>query len=443
MLDRIPQVFVSYSWTCNEYQESIVALATRLRHDGVNVKLDVWDLKHGQDKYAYMEQCVTNPNIDKVLIMSDRVYTEKADARKGGVGDETSVISAEVYKNVNQQKFIPVVMERNEEGEEFLPAYLKSRMYIDFSVENKEKAYKELLRAIFELPEQCKPDIGNPPKWLTEEISDSSYHDRRYLKDWFQNSQNCHSYTRVCDSSTSIDKSTDKDQVEEALWKQRFEIDKTAIEKFGMHLRDIDRWESVDGGQTFFYNCFPEFQIKIEIEEEKNGYEYFCFSQISKDRSWWRIILKYRDTILKQTVGISLDGGDFFTAVPCDSFLLKSDLFYCYIRGTLQYDLNQFFLSKMTDTLYDSKSRWEACIPVFNSKDEKERFVKYLETAELRPVTNYNVFVPDILSNGELGKGYKRQYALAMEITEQLNIFRTYAKNDIVVNPRKEKTNKI
>lgn len=404
MLDRIPQVFVSYSWTCNEYQESIVALATRLRYDGVNVKLDVWDLKHGQDKYAYMEQCVTNPDIDKVLIMSDRVYTEKADARKGGVGDETSVISAEVYKNVNQQKFIPVVMERNEEGKEFLPAYLKSRMYIDFSVENKEKAYKELLRAIFELPEQCKPDIGNPPKWLTEEISDSSYHDRR---------------------------------------KQRFEIDKTAIEKFGMHLQDIDGWESVDGGQTFFYNCFPEFQIKIEIEEEKNGYEYFCFSQIGRDRSWWRIVLKYRDTILKQTVGISLDGGDFFTAAPCDSFLLKSDLFYCYVRGTLQYDLNQFFLSKMTDTLYDSKLRWEACIPVFNSKDEKERFVKYLETAELRPVTNYNVFVPDILSNGELGKVYKRQYALAMEITEQLNIFRTYVKNDIVVNPRKEKTNKI
>lgn len=295
-------------------------------------------------------------------------------------------------------------MERNEEGEEFLPAYLKSRMYIDFSVENKEKAYEELLRAIFELPEQCKPDIGNPPKWLTEEISDSSYHDRR---------------------------------------KQRFEIDKTAIEKFGMHLQDIDGWESVDGGQTFFYNCFPEFQIKIEIEEEKNGYEYFCFSQIGRDRSWWRIVLKYRDTILKQTVGISLDGGDFFTAAPCDSFLLKSDLFYCYVRGTLQYDLNQFFLSKMTDTLYDSKLRWEACIPVFNSKDEKERFVKYLETAELRPVTNYNVFVPDILSNGELGKVYKRQYALAMEITEQLNIFRTYVKNDIVVNPRKENTNKI
>lgn len=175
MIDRIPQVFISYSWTNQEYQKSIVDLAARLRHDGVDIKLDVWDLKQGQDKYAYMEQCVTNPAIDKVLIMSDRVYAEKADTRKGGVGDETTVISSEVYKNVNQQKFIPVVMERNEDGEAFLPAYLNSRMYVDFSAENKEKAYEELLRTIFELPEHRKPEIGKRPEWLTEEIPDGLY----------------------------------------------------------------------------------------------------------------------------------------------------------------------------------------------------------------------------------------------------------------------------
>ena len=50
MLDRTPQVFISYSWTSKEYQKSIISLASRLRHDGVDVKLDVWDLKEGQDK---------------------------------------------------------------------------------------------------------------------------------------------------------------------------------------------------------------------------------------------------------------------------------------------------------------------------------------------------------------------------------------------------------
>ena len=53
MLDRVPQVFISYSWTSKAYQQSIIELASRMRHDGVDVKLDVWDLKEGQDKYVY------------------------------------------------------------------------------------------------------------------------------------------------------------------------------------------------------------------------------------------------------------------------------------------------------------------------------------------------------------------------------------------------------
>ena len=72
MLDRTPVVFISYSWSSDEYQEKVIDLATKLCRDGVDVKLDVWDLKDGHDKYAYMEQCVTNPDIDKVLILCDR-----------------------------------------------------------------------------------------------------------------------------------------------------------------------------------------------------------------------------------------------------------------------------------------------------------------------------------------------------------------------------------
>lgn len=169
MIDRIPQVFISYSWTNKEYQETIISLASRMRHDGVDVKLDIWDLKEGQDTFVYMEQCVTNPEIDKVLILSDRMYAEKADQRKGGVGDETTIISAEVYGNADQHKFIPVVMERDEEGKVFLPAYLKSRIFRNLSGANYEDEYETLLRTIFEQPSHRRPEIGKPPGWLTDE----------------------------------------------------------------------------------------------------------------------------------------------------------------------------------------------------------------------------------------------------------------------------------
>ena len=96
MTDRTPKVFISYSWTTPENKATIKEIAEKLMQDGIEVKLDIWDLKDGQDKYVYMEQCVNDTSIDKVLIMSDRMYAEKADSRKGGVGDETTIISPKI-----------------------------------------------------------------------------------------------------------------------------------------------------------------------------------------------------------------------------------------------------------------------------------------------------------------------------------------------------------
>lgn len=171
MLDKIPQVFISYSWTSEEHKQRVKELAERLMHDGILVKLDIWDLKDGQDKYTYMEQCVTDERIDKVLIISDRAYAEKADKRKGGVGDETTIISPEIYGHASQQKFIPIVMEKDEFGSVCLPAYLRSRMYKDFSGDNFESEYESLVRVIYEEPLERKPELGKRPTWLDSEPS--------------------------------------------------------------------------------------------------------------------------------------------------------------------------------------------------------------------------------------------------------------------------------
>lgn len=175
MLDRTPHIFISYSWTTEDFQTRVKELAERLMHDGVDVRLDIWDLKDGQDKYAFMEQCVTDPEIDRVLIICDKGYAEKADHRQGGVGDETTIISPEIYRNAKQEKFIPVIMERDEAGEPYVPAYLKSRMYKDLSGEHFEDGYESLLRTIFEQPSVRKPEIGKPPAWLTEQESSTLY----------------------------------------------------------------------------------------------------------------------------------------------------------------------------------------------------------------------------------------------------------------------------
>ena len=59
-----PKVFISYSWSSQAHQERVREWAERLVGDGVDVVLDLYDLKEGQDKYAFMERMVTNPSSD-------------------------------------------------------------------------------------------------------------------------------------------------------------------------------------------------------------------------------------------------------------------------------------------------------------------------------------------------------------------------------------------
>jgi SEFIR domain len=126
----MPKVFISYSWTSPGHQATVKQWAERLLADGVEVVLDIFDLKEGHDKYAFMEQMVTDSTVTHVLVMCDKAYAEKADARKAGVGTETQIISKEVYDKVSQSKFIPIACELDEKGNWYLPTFLKSRIGI-------------------------------------------------------------------------------------------------------------------------------------------------------------------------------------------------------------------------------------------------------------------------------------------------------------------------
>lgn len=165
--DRIPKIFISYSWSSDAL---VLELAQRLVSHGVDVVLDKWDLKEGQDKYAFMERCVNDSEITKVLIICDKAYAQKANNRTGGVGDEAVIISSEIYGNMNQEKFIPVIAEKDEDEKPYVPTYIKTRIYIDLSnPDTYEEEYEKLLRNIYEKPQFMKPKLGKRPEWLDEE----------------------------------------------------------------------------------------------------------------------------------------------------------------------------------------------------------------------------------------------------------------------------------
>ena len=167
------KVFISYSWAV---QAKVIELAERLMANGVDVILDVYDLKEGHDKYAFMEQSVNDPTVDKVLIICDESYTKKADNRSGGVGDETVIITPEIYGQSKQEKFLPIIFEADESGKVYCPAYLKARIYFNLSTEEDqyEVEYEKLLRNIYDKPLFKKPALGAKPEWLERDNVDLS-----------------------------------------------------------------------------------------------------------------------------------------------------------------------------------------------------------------------------------------------------------------------------
>lgn len=191
-MNKVYKVFTSYAWTNPAHELKVTELCERLMGDGIEVIFDKWDLKPGNDKYLFMEQCVNDPNIDKVLLICNKTYKEKADARTGGVGDETTIISQEVYSNNNQEKFIPVIFEKDDNDDAYVPTYVKSRIYIDLSNDEiYEDGYEQLVRNIYEEPLNRKPARGKRPTWL-DESNISLSHENGLIKQIKSNLNNKH-----------------------------------------------------------------------------------------------------------------------------------------------------------------------------------------------------------------------------------------------------------
>jgi hypothetical protein len=114
-----------------------------------------------------MESMVTDPSITKVILVCDRVYADKADGRSGGVGTEAQIISGEIYESTTQDKFVAVVVERDDEGKAYVPAYYRSRIYIDLSdTTTYAQNFEQLLRWIYDKPLYQKPALGRMPAFL-------------------------------------------------------------------------------------------------------------------------------------------------------------------------------------------------------------------------------------------------------------------------------------
>lgn len=162
-----PRVFISYTGTNKENAAWVKSLAIALRENGVDARLDAFHLKPGFD----LPQWMTNEVImaEKVLLICDKHYMEKADFRKGGVGWETMIIQGDMLaQGDNKQKYVAII--REDAADEALPIYIKSKYAFNWGKQQDidPDLLKELVLCIFDC--DIEPELGTVPTYVKERI---------------------------------------------------------------------------------------------------------------------------------------------------------------------------------------------------------------------------------------------------------------------------------
>ena len=153
------RVFISYSGTSPLHKKWVAELATYLRSKGLDARIDQWHLRGGMDLPQWMANELQLA--DRVIIITDSRYTERADGRVGGVGWETMLIQGDMSSRPPDAcRYIVIV--REDHFSSGVPIYLKTKFCIHWTSDGDESQFQlELLKELYNI--EKAPPIGEPP----------------------------------------------------------------------------------------------------------------------------------------------------------------------------------------------------------------------------------------------------------------------------------------
>jgi TIR domain len=157
------RVFISYTKTSREHQEWVRNLATHLRANGIDARLDIWHLRLGMDAAQWM--CNELDQADRVLIICNEEYASRAKGRLGGVGWEIRVIQGDLLQSQssNPKKYIPIIKGRLDEAS--VPSFLIGAYALTWTDSDANAKRKQLVDEIYEVLDEAPP-LGQPPRYV-------------------------------------------------------------------------------------------------------------------------------------------------------------------------------------------------------------------------------------------------------------------------------------
>lgn len=144
------RVFISHTSSTEEDAEWVKELALFLIDNGIQARLDRFHLRRGMDLPQWM--CNELALAQKVIVVCDETYKQKADGRLGGVGWETMIIQGDVANLPSDSTKYQVVV-RAEDISQGLPMYLRTKFAFHARLSDINQSFRdELVRELLDLP---------------------------------------------------------------------------------------------------------------------------------------------------------------------------------------------------------------------------------------------------------------------------------------------------
>jgi Putative DNA-binding domain len=209
-----------------------------------------------------------------------------------------------------------------------------------------------------------------------------------YLKEKYYGLNQNNIYTRIRDTNTPKNRSADINNVA-YLWRKRFGIDKSPLEKINILIEDVFSWITFydeDGNEGYYNKYHPEYTIKIISEYQWNQIAFYSFLMTNSSTEFSKVKIYYHNTTIYTAEYVSLDSARFFTVIPSSLFIQDNSYrtynFHVkyYLKNSLDYKLSKLFeFIKQNEEFISAKERFNQIIILFDSNDEIEYFLNYIK----------------------------------------------------------------
>ena len=166
-----PTTFISYAWESDDMKNWVKNLAIQLRDEGIDAKLDQWEIIPSDQMPHFMEKFVRENEF--VLIICTPMYKAKSEERIGGVGYEGDIMTAEVLQSSNHRKFIPIL--KSGTNETSIPNWLRGKYFVDLSTTiHFKNNFEDLLTTLLNAREKAPTLNVIQPKLINSRVSNQT-----------------------------------------------------------------------------------------------------------------------------------------------------------------------------------------------------------------------------------------------------------------------------